>query len=346
MKIWWATALACLLVTSTIAIAIERIEVPALALGKDSAEVWVHLPKKREEGRRHPVIYLLHSFTGDAHEWKQLGIREAAEGLPLILVMIDGEQDFFGNFPNRPAWETSLLQDVIPHIDTSYPTIATSAGRGLLGLSMGGHAALRLTLTLPEMFSVGGSVSGLVGSFSDAANSQVNDRVKSLTQSLSDAKPWDLQHLLRLNEPSPKQAFFIECGSDDPWLVGHRSWIREASERGLRYDYRESPGRHDYAYWRSTVRELLPKLSARLGQHTAAAERELVWQPLLGQWHSFAVIPQGVELKFETVFEIQKGLLTGTSKGDEGEQRCDRIAFEGGSLTYRTYQSERGRRLR
>ena len=40
-------------------------------------------------------------------------------------------------------------------------------------------------------------------------------------------------------------------------------------------------------------------------------------------------------------FEIQKGQLSGQSKGNEGEQRFDRIAFDEGSLTYRTYQDER-----
>jgi len=338
---WSWKALVCLLVSGTAAIAIEQIDVPAQALGKHSAEAWIHLPATLEEGQRYPVIYLLHSFSGNAQEWTQLGIQEAAKDLPLILVMSDGEQDFFGNFPKRPAWESYLLKNVIPHIDSSYPTIATPAGRGLLGLSMGGHAALRLTLAWPETFSVCGSISGLLGSFSEAVNSQVQDQVDLLTQSVPDAKLWDVQHLLRTHSPTPKQAYFIECGAGDPWLAAHRSWVHEASKRGLRYEYRESPGRHDYAYWRSCVRELLPKLSGRLSQHAVVAERELAWQPLLGEWHSFAVVPQGGELKFETVFEIQKGQLSGQSKGNEGEQRFDRIAFDEGSLTYRTYQDER-----
>ena len=230
---------------------------------------------------------------------------------------------------------------MIPHIDASYPTISEAAGRGVLGLSMGGHAALRLTLTLPDQFSLGGSVSGLLGSFRDAANSQVKHQVELLTESLPDSKPWDLQHLWGTHEPTSTQSFFVECGVRDPWLAGHRAWVREAAERGLQYEYRESPGRHDYAYWRSSVQELLPKLSARLSQHVASAEREAAWRPLLGKWDSFAVVPQGGELKFETVFEIWKGQLSGRSKGNEGEQRFDRIAFEEGSLTYRTYQEER-----
>ena len=134
---------------------------------------------------------------------------------------------------------------------------------------------------------------------------------------------------------------YLECGSNDPWLAEHRAWTKTAAAHDFHYEYRESPGKHDYAYWRETLRTLLPRVNDQLQRHHRDWQRNTSWEPLLGKWTSVAVIPDG-ELSFTTLFEIKDGRLSGQSEGGpDGVQTFDRIQFEDGSLNYRSYQRER-----
>jgi enterochelin esterase-like enzyme len=50
------------------------------------------------------------------------------------------------------AVERVLIQDLIPHIDSTYRTLATRKDRALEGFSMGGFGAVHLAFKYPELF--------------------------------------------------------------------------------------------------------------------------------------------------------------------------------------------------
>jgi S-formylglutathione hydrolase FrmB len=49
--------------------------------------------------------------------------------------------------------ETTILYELIPHIDGNFRTIPAREGRAIMGDSMGGLGALRLAFKRPDMFS-------------------------------------------------------------------------------------------------------------------------------------------------------------------------------------------------
>jgi len=65
-----------------------------------------------------------------------------------------------GNPP--PAWETYHIAELIPFIDSHYPTVAERSGRAIAGLSMGGFGAMSYAAKHPELFVAAGSFSGAV----------------------------------------------------------------------------------------------------------------------------------------------------------------------------------------
>lgn len=117
--------------------------------------------------RRYPVIYMLHGRGGDETEngiafdtgapaigvWVNSGrnskYQDAAKGSPVYM---------------KEMPETSLIRELIPHIDANYKTIASRNGRALIGFSMGGAGALRIAFKYPELFS---SVQSASGAFDD-----------------------------------------------------------------------------------------------------------------------------------------------------------------------------------
>ncbi|MDB6073105.1 MAG: putative esterase, partial [Verrucomicrobiaceae bacterium] len=48
--------------------------------------------------------------------------------------------------------ETTFIKELIPHIDTTYRTIADRKGRCIEGFSMGGRGAVHLAMKHPELF--------------------------------------------------------------------------------------------------------------------------------------------------------------------------------------------------
>jgi S-formylglutathione hydrolase FrmB len=128
--------------------------------------VAVYLPPSyaASPGRRYPVVYLLHGFDGDPDQWTgRMGLPRAMDSLvaagavrEMIVVMPDGRNAFGGSFFANSAatgrWEDFLVREVVEHVDSRYRTVRSAAGRGIGGWSMGGHAALRLAGSRPEVF--------------------------------------------------------------------------------------------------------------------------------------------------------------------------------------------------
>jgi S-formylglutathione hydrolase FrmB len=74
---------------------------------------------------------------------------------PIILIFPNGGVNSFyadspdGSFPI----ETTIIGELIPHVDATYRTISTREGRAIAGFSMGGFGALALGMKHPELFS-------------------------------------------------------------------------------------------------------------------------------------------------------------------------------------------------
>jgi enterochelin esterase-like enzyme len=126
-------------------------------------------PDYETSGQRYPVIYGLTGFTGSGLSmlnfaaWQpnlpQRIDRLMAEGklLPAIYVLPDCFTRYGGSqYLNSTAigrYEDHLLDEIVPHIDRTYRTIAEAAGRGVFGKSSGGYGAIMLGMEHPDVFS-------------------------------------------------------------------------------------------------------------------------------------------------------------------------------------------------
>lgn len=109
--------------------------------------------------RRYPVIYNLHGAGGnELHGFT--AVKALHEGIvsgrwaPMIAVLPNGGQATFykDSADGKLPAETLIIRELIPHLDATYRTIASRAGRAIEGFSMGGRGATRLALKYPELF--------------------------------------------------------------------------------------------------------------------------------------------------------------------------------------------------
>ncbi|MBN2029644.1 hypothetical protein JW824_05310, partial [bacterium] len=143
----------------------------------------------KDTAKRYPVLYLQHGGGEDETGWPNQGKTNLimdnliAEGkaAPFIIVMDNGTWRMpegarpprreggrpGGSWPPTgwaDGFKKTLLEDIIPMIDTNFRTIADQPHRAMAGLSMGGMQTRVISLANTDVFSYIGLFSG--GSFS------------------------------------------------------------------------------------------------------------------------------------------------------------------------------------
>ena len=142
-----------------------------------TGSVYVWLPPEYAAARYahsdFPVVQLLSGYPGTPVTWlkgmqgPQILTRETAEhGVhPFILVAaainVDPPHDpDCSDIPGGPQVDTWLTQDVHTLVETSFRTLTTAKGWGLMGYSEGGLCASKLALQHPDEFAAAVSMSG------------------------------------------------------------------------------------------------------------------------------------------------------------------------------------------
>lgn len=127
----------------------------------------------RNKKKRYPVLYLQHGSGESEHGWSQQGKAGLimdnliAEGKAeeFIIVMDNGTWTRPQGISGRPAnWAdgfmNTLINDIIPMVDSRYRTKADRKHRAMAGLSMGGMQTKVITMKNPDVFSALGMFSG------------------------------------------------------------------------------------------------------------------------------------------------------------------------------------------
>jgi enterochelin esterase-like enzyme len=128
------------------------------------------------------------------------------------------------------AFETVLVDELVPYIDSHFRTIANRDGRAMAGLSMGGFETHTITLAKPEVFGYWGLLSG--GTYNPA---ELAGKVK------------------------PK-LMFMSCGSkENPKSVNDAATTLKAADYNA-VSYVSDGTAHEFLTWRRSLREMAPLL--------------------------------------------------------------------------------------
>ena len=107
--------------------------------------------------RKRPTLYIIPGFGGDHHAaGRMVGSKRSAFGVDLIRVVLDpdcgtGHHVFADSATNGPRGR-ALIEELIPHIEATFPAIAEPGARLLNGHSSGGWSSLWLQVAYPESF--------------------------------------------------------------------------------------------------------------------------------------------------------------------------------------------------
>jgi hypothetical protein len=128
------------------------------------------------EGSRVPSVYVLQGYSGQADMWLQRNAFEptfleridamfaASECPPAVIVLADAWTSLGGsqflNSPSTGRYLDHLCDEIIPFVDTRYPTLEGREHRGVTGKSSGGYGAMVAPMLRPDAFGALASHAG------------------------------------------------------------------------------------------------------------------------------------------------------------------------------------------
>ncbi len=196
--------------------------------------------------QKYPVLYLQHGWGENETSWPVQGragiimdnMINEGRIQPFIVVMTYGmTNDFkFGTLGALSGdtfakdFETVLVDELIPYIDSHYKTIADKDHRAMAGLSMGGMETHTITLRRPEVFSYYGLLSGGVYTPEEIAN------------------------------PAQVKGIFIGCGSKEgpDRIMQAADALQKAGFNAKGYVSEGTA--HEFLTWRRCLYEMAPML--------------------------------------------------------------------------------------
>lgn len=215
----------------------------------------VIVPEKQDG--RFPVVYLLHGYSDNYATWvtNVPSIKIYADRMNIMIVCPDG--GFSSWYYDSPVdstmkYETHIIREVLPFIDSHYPTIPDRSHRAIVGHSMGGHGALYLALKHTGLFGAAGSMSGGV----DIRPFKRNwDLQKRLGDTVTYAAQWDSMTVITMIDRYPARtlAMMIDCGTGDFFHTVNKHLHEKLLSLNIPHDYIERPGQHSWNYWTNAI---------------------------------------------------------------------------------------------
>ncbi len=230
------------------------------AAGGDDRAFFVYTPPGyKPSGRtRYPVLYLLHGYSDDATAWWSVGqanvildnLIARGEVKPMVVVMplgygtVDVVRRGWERLSATNAWKSNmgkfratLLDEVLPQVESAYHVSTDRKARAIAGLSMGGAESLTIGLNALDRFAwIGAFSSGGLTNFPaafPALDATANQRLRLL---------------------------WIACGKSDRLMERNSEFVHWLEGKGVHCTWTEVPGEHSWRVWRRNLATLTPLL--------------------------------------------------------------------------------------
>ena len=208
------------------------------------------------EGQRFPTVYLLNGYDGDRYSWHIIrpDLPQLADQLGIVIVTTDGRDSWYWDSPVVPEMkmESFIVNDLVPYIDSHYPTKAEALYRAVAGLSMGGHGSLWLGIRHSDIWGNAGSTSGGVDICPFSKKWKMAQWLGPLEENQEVWHNHTVMGILDNLQPGQLNIIF-DCGVDDFFIEVNRNLHKALLEKGIAHDYIERPGNHTRTYWRNSI---------------------------------------------------------------------------------------------
>jgi S-formylglutathione hydrolase FrmB len=166
-----------------------------------------------------------------------------------------GRSYWINSYDGSKRVEDYVTRDLVGWVDGRYRTVRQASGRGLIGISEGGDAALNLCFKHPDLFAACGGHSGEYALQKGFGTGGFLGPEPDATRLLEENSP--LLYVDRIAPRLREQHIYFDTGTSDESLERNRELDRKLTALGVPHVYREFPGSHTWGYWSRHLRDSL-----------------------------------------------------------------------------------------
>ena len=210
-----------------------------------------------------PTLYLLHGLSDDHTIWlRRTSIERYAASHGIAIVMPAVGRSFYADMKVSGLRYWTFVSEELPAIARSFfPLSDAREDNFAAGLSMGGYGAFKLALSHPDRFAAGASLSGALDLGSELEGEHpLFPEWKLIFGSKDDftGGPNDLFHLAEQTSKADVQPMLYQCcGTEDFLYESNQRFLHHARNLGLKLEYEEEPGEHNWEYWDMKIQRVL-----------------------------------------------------------------------------------------
>lgn len=232
----------------------------------------IFLPANLPPTGKLPVVYLLHGGGDNFSSWSNRSdvSKYALNGL--ILVMPDGDESYFMNEVESPRerYEDYITNDLIADVERRFPARNDRAGRAIIGISMGGFAAVKYAFSHPEMFAFVGALSPSIDvPFRHYSFRRLGQWWKFRTifgpAGSKERAARDPSTLIRTANAQVIPFVYLTAGRQEPLLGPNRQFAALLKHYGISFEFHIEPGGHDWSQWNLQIPGCFKSLPGHLG---------------------------------------------------------------------------------
>ncbi len=220
----------------------------------------VFLPLYINPNEKLPVVYLLHGGNGSFRDWSNDSQVSNYAARGFILVMPEGAFSYYMNAAEKAEdrYEDYIFTDLMSDVEARFPAANTPNKRAIVGISMGGFAAIKIALTRPELFGFVGALSPSIDILHRRFNIKRTGewwRIRTIFgPSGSETRiSRDPFALINTADPAKTPYIYLTAGENEPLLDPNRRFAGRLKVLHFSYEFHTKPGGHDWNEWNAQI---------------------------------------------------------------------------------------------
>ena len=197
-----------------------------------------------------PVIYLLHGAGDNGTGWLRYTAAERYATEKGVVLIIPGVgNSWYTDMASGVQAFTCVTQELPAVCRRMFGLTQQREKTHVIGLSMGGYAALKLALTNPYSYTTCTALSAAVRpEFGTGI-----DHGELPPQA-------DLWQLAASADPAALPAIRMVCGEQDALLPANREFHALLQSKGIAHTFETAPGAHTWPFWDAQLKRVLDQI--------------------------------------------------------------------------------------